>query len=136
MPDSFRHPTRRKEQCSRRVGPRNTSGVTTARCGTAGHPDHIGRMTTLGDWIEHYAHGIYVAPADAWIDHSIPSPRALVTHGHADHAMGGQGAGWATPGPLALMEPTLGPQSGQPATSGAPVYSQRVWDARRGGVVR
>src|SRR3546814_12132139 len=96
MPDSFRHPTRRKDQCSRRVGPRNTSGVTTARCGTAGHPDHIGRMTTLGDWIEPYAHGIYVATADAWIDPSIPSPRALVTHGHADHERGGHGAGWAT----------------------------------------
>src|SRR3546814_17499092 len=65
MPDAFRHPTRRKEECWRRVGPRNTAGVTTARCGTAGHPDHIGRMTTLGDWIEPYAHGIYVAPAEA-----------------------------------------------------------------------
>src|SRR3546814_9837133 len=85
MPDSFRHPTRRKEQCSRRVGPRNTSGVTTARCGTAGHPDHIGRMTTLGAWIEPYAPGIYLASADPWHDPSITSPRALVPHVHAAH---------------------------------------------------
>src|SRR3546814_18578698 len=78
-------------------------------------------MTTRGDWCEPYAHGIYVAPADAWIDPSIPSPRALVTHGHADHARGGHGAVWATPETLAIMETRYGPQSGVPVTYGAPL---------------
>src|SRR3546814_13328469 len=114
MPDSFRHPTRRKEQCSRRVGPRNTSGVTTARCGTAGHPDHIGRMTTLGDWNEPYAHGIYVAPAAAWIDPSIPSPRALVTHSHSDHPRGGHGARGTNAETWGILETPSVPSTGGP----------------------
>src|SRR3546814_20068433 len=111
MPHSFRHPTRRKEQCSRRVGPRNTSGVTTARCGTAGHPDHIGRMTKLGDWIEPYAHGIYVAPADAWIDPPITAPRPHVTHSPAHHERGGTGAEWATPETEATKQHSSCPHS-------------------------
>ena len=46
---------------------------------------------------------------------SIPrSPRrkALVTHGHADHARGGHGAVLATPETLAIMETRYGPQIG------------------------
>ena len=31
-------------------------------------------MTRLGDWLEPHPHGIYVKPADAWIDPSMPSP--------------------------------------------------------------
>ena len=30
--------------------------------------------------------------------------RALVTHGHADHARGGHGKVWATPATLAIMD--------------------------------
>ncbi|OYY64788.1 ligase-associated DNA damage response exonuclease [Sphingomonas sp. 28-62-11] len=69
-------------------------------------------MTKLGDWIEPHAHGIYVPAADVWIDPSRPSPRALVTHGHADHARGGHGAVWATPATLAIMGVRYGPQAG------------------------
>ena len=58
----------------------------------------------LGDWVEPHPHGIYVKPADAWIDPSEPSPRALITHGHADHARGGHGTVWATPETLAIMD--------------------------------
>ena len=54
-------------------------------------------MARLGSWIEPFSEGIYVAPADAWIDPSRPKPRALVTHGHADHARGGHERVWATP---------------------------------------
>ena len=46
------------------------------------------RDARLGDWIEPHPHGIFVAPADAWVDPSTPQARALVTHGHADHARG------------------------------------------------
>jgi len=71
-------------------------------------------MARLGSWIKAQAEGIYVEPADAWIDPSEPKPRAWVTHGHADHARGGHGAVLATPETLAIMETRYGPQSGQP----------------------
>lgn len=80
--------------------------------------NHIGRMPKLGDWLEPHPHGIYVKPADAWVDPSLPSPRALVTHGHADHARGGHGAVWATPETLAIMTVRYGPQLGHPVAYG------------------
>ena len=71
-------------------------------------------MARLGSWIESHPEGIYVRPADAWIDPSQPKERAWVTHGHADHARGGHGAVLATPETLAIMATRYGPQSGQP----------------------
>jgi putative mRNA 3-end processing factor len=55
-------------------------------------------------WIRAEPHGIHVAPADCWIDPSRAVPRALVTHGHGDHARGGHGQTIATPPTLAIME--------------------------------
>ena len=75
-------------------------------------------MARLGSWIEPFPEGIYVRPADAWIDPSQPKPRALVTHGHADHARGGHGAVWATPETLAIMDCRYGPQAGRPVQYG------------------
>jgi putative mRNA 3-end processing factor len=69
-------------------------------------------MARLGSWIESHPEGIYVRPADAWIDPSQPKPRALVTHGHSDHARGGHQSVLATPETLAIMECRYGPQSG------------------------
>jgi len=89
--------------------------------GTGGHCDHIGSMTKLGDWIEPHPHGIYVRPADAWIDPSTPQARALVTHGHADHARGGHGAVWATPETLAIMDARYGAQAGHPVGYGTTI---------------
>jgi putative mRNA 3-end processing factor len=71
-------------------------------------------MARLGSWIEPSPQGIYVGPADAWVDPSQPKPQALVTHGHADHARGGHGAVWATPETLAIMETRYGEQPGRP----------------------
>ena len=70
-------------------------------------------MARLGSWIESHPEGIYVRPADAWIDPSQPKPKAMITHGHADHARGGHGAVLATPETLAIMESRYGPQPGQ-----------------------
>ncbi|HET8611849.1 MAG TPA: ligase-associated DNA damage response exonuclease [Sphingomonas sp.] len=70
-------------------------------------------MARLGSWIEARPEGIYLPEADAWIDPSAPEPRALITHGHADHARGGHGAVLATPETLAIMESRYGPQNGQ-----------------------
>jgi putative mRNA 3-end processing factor len=75
-------------------------------------------MARLGDWLEPHPHGILVKPIDAWIDPSIPSAKALVTHGHADHARGGHAAVWATPETLAIMDARYGPQTGHPVAYG------------------
>lgn len=64
----------------------------------------------LGRWIEPRREGIYVPAADVWIDPSVPVARALVTHGHADHARGGHGAVWATAETLAIMGVRYGDQ--------------------------
>jgi putative mRNA 3-end processing factor len=84
------------------------------------------RAETLGDWIEPHPHGIYVRPADAWIDPSTPQPRALVTHGHADHARGGHGAVWATPETLAIMDVRYGQQSANPVQYGETIRMGEV----------
>jgi putative mRNA 3-end processing factor len=60
-------------------------------------------MTAGFSWIRAEPHGIHVRPADCWIDPSRPVERALVTHGHADHARGGHGETRATPETLAIM---------------------------------
>ena len=78
-------------------------------------------MARLGSWIESHPEGIYVRPADAWIDPSQPKPKAMVTHGHSDHARGGHGAVLATQETLAIMEVRCGPQNGQAAT-----YDERI----------
>jgi putative mRNA 3-end processing factor len=75
-------------------------------------------MATLGDWIEPHPQGIYIPAADAWIDPAVPRPRALVTHGHADHARGGHAAVWATAETLAIMAARYGPQAAHPVEYG------------------
>lgn len=55
-------------------------------------------------WIRPESWGIHIVPADCWIDPARPADRALVTHGHADHARGGHGTTFATPETLAIMK--------------------------------
>ncbi len=86
--------------------------------GTGGHRNHIDTMAKLGDWITPHPTGIYIPAADAWVDPSQPVPRALITHGHADHARGGHNEVWATPETLAIMECRYGPQNGHPVGYG------------------
>jgi putative mRNA 3-end processing factor len=78
-------------------------------------------VSQLGAWIEPHPEGIYVRPADAWVDPSQPKPKALVTHGHADHARGGHGAVWATPETLAIMDTRYGEQAANPVAYGETV---------------
>ena len=63
-------------------------------------------------WLRAEAYGLYVAPADCWIDPSQPVGTALVTHGHADHARGGHRRNLATPETLAIMALRYGAQAG------------------------
>ncbi len=78
-------------------------------------------MARLGSWIEPHPEGIYVRPADAWVDPSQPQARALVTHGHADHARGGHGEVWATAETLAIMGVRYGEQQGHAVAYGESV---------------
>jgi putative mRNA 3-end processing factor len=49
-----------------------------------------------------------IAPIDVYIDPPEPRDRALVTHGHADHARSGHGAVLATPETIAVMKTRYG----------------------------
>lgn len=73
------------------------------------------------DWISAEPSGIYVKPADVWIDPSTPRDRALVTHGHADHARGGHGRVMATPETLRIMDLRYGETPSQPVGYGESV---------------
>ena len=85
-------------------------------------------MTAPFSWIRPEPQGIYVAPADIWVDPSRPVPRALVTHGHADHARGGHGETIATPETLAIMKLRYATSAGaQPVAYGETI-------SLRGGV--
>ena len=61
-------------------------------------------MSAPFSWIKAEPWGIHIVPADCWIDPARPVQRALVTHGHADHARGGHGQTIATPETLAIMK--------------------------------
>ncbi len=49
-----------------------------------------------------------VTPIDAFIDPVQPQSRAIITHGHADHARPGNGAVLATPDTIAIMKTRYG----------------------------
>ncbi|MCR6636058.1 ligase-associated DNA damage response exonuclease [Devosia sp.] len=51
---------------------------------------------------------LYVPAIDAWIDPSEPKARAIITHGHADHARSGHGAVLATPDTIEIMKVRYG----------------------------
>ena len=68
--------------------------------------------------------GLYCPPADVHVDPMRPVPRALITHGHADHARPGHGAVMATPETLAIMAARYGEdlcRERQPAAYGETV---------------
>lgn len=68
-------------------------------------------------WIRPEPWGIHVVPADCWIDPARPADRALVTHGHADHARGGHDQTYATPETLAIMHLRYATESGATAVA-------------------
>ena len=47
--------------------------------------------------------GLYCPPGDFYIDPVRPVTRAVITHGHSDHARAGHGAVYATPATLDIM---------------------------------
>lgn len=52
--------------------------------------------------------GLYAPAGDFYIDPTSPVDRAVITHGHSDHARAGHGAVFATPQTLAIMRARYG----------------------------
>ncbi|HWJ88341.1 MAG TPA: ligase-associated DNA damage response exonuclease [Pelagibacterium sp.] len=67
---------------------------------------------------------LHIARIDTYIDPLTPRARAIVTHGHADHARPGHGSVLATPDTIAIMQARYGPDcagSFQPLPYGKPL---------------
>lgn len=61
------------------------------------------RMSVAGDLLTLTPQGLYCPRGDFHVDPTRPVPRALITHGHSDHARSGHGHVLATPETLAIM---------------------------------
>jgi putative mRNA 3-end processing factor len=63
------------------------------------------------DWLKLDAAGLCCAPGGFHVDPVRPVERAIVTHGHSDHARPGHGAVLATPETIAIVKARLGPEA-------------------------
>ncbi|MGA7868305.1 MAG: MBL fold metallo-hydrolase, partial [Stellaceae bacterium] len=63
-------------------------------------------------WIKTTPPGLYCEPGGFHIDPRLPVPRAIVTHGHGDHARPGNERVLATPGTIAIMQSRYGELAG------------------------
>ncbi len=68
-------------------------------------PHSIGAETRTAAASE--GRGLYCPPGDFYVDPVRPVARAVITHGHSDHARAGHGAVLATPETLAIMAGAL-----------------------------
>ncbi|WP_415017508.1 ligase-associated DNA damage response exonuclease [Aestuariivirga sp.] len=75
---------------------------------------HIPRMANgFETWLRPEAKGLYCAPGDFYIDPLAPVERAVITHGHSDHARPGHNKVLATAETLAIMRARLGEGAGR-----------------------
>jgi len=63
-------------------------------------------------WIKTTSAGLYCEPGDFYIDPILPVPRAVITHGHGDHARPGNERVLATQGTIAIMRLRYGDEAG------------------------
>ncbi len=68
--------------------------------------------------------GLYCPPGDFHIDPVAPVARAVITHGHSDHARAGHGTVLATPQTLAIMRARYGEEFA--AITQAAAYGEEV----------
>ncbi|MEX0923072.1 MAG: ligase-associated DNA damage response exonuclease [Rhodovibrionaceae bacterium] len=71
---------------------------------TAPHPE---------SWLQVTKKGLYCKPGDFYVDPHSRVDRAVVTHGHADHARAGNAKVLATPETLAIMRSRYGADAGR-----------------------
>lgn len=64
-------------------------------------------------WLRVTDSGLYCAPGDFHIDATRAVPRAIITHGHSDHARPGHTAVLATAETLAVMRARMGDGAGE-----------------------
>src|SRR5262249_58659743 len=72
---------------------------------------HLPAMPTavpFPTWIKTDAAGLLCVPGGFHIDPTRPVDRAIITHGHSDHARPGHGAALATPASIAIIKARLG----------------------------
>ena len=72
--------------------------------------------------------GIFVPAFEAWIDPPAASPRAILSHAHADHAAAGHGEIWATPETVAIYRRRHPEWTGTARTI---PYGVEVWSEER-----
>ena len=63
-------------------------------------------------WIKATPAGLYCEPGDFHIDPLLPVPRAVISHGHGDHARSGNGQVLATLATIAIMRSRYGELAG------------------------
>ena len=74
-------------------------------------------------------HELYIEPIDTYIDPVRPVQRAIITHGHADHARAGHAKVLATPQTIDIMKARYGARcagSFQPLAFGTPLQIDSV----------
>ncbi len=102
--------------------------------------DEMSASAQFSRWLHVDDRGLYCAPGDFHIDPFRPVDRAIVTHGHSDHARPGHANVLATAETLAVMRLRLGDQGGaqqQPAAYGErlTIGDVDVWLAPAGHVL-
>ena len=65
-------------------------------------------MIKIEDYIEKRAAGLYFKPGDFYLDPRRSASHALISHGHADHAIASNKEVWCTPGTAAIMRARYG----------------------------
>lgn len=64
-----------------------------------------------GKWLYPTDAGLYCEPGDFYIDPVRPVDRAVITHGHSDHARSGHDSVLSTPQTAAIMRERYGPEA-------------------------
>jgi putative mRNA 3-end processing factor len=81
------------------------------------------------NWLKFTSAGLYCAPGEFHIDPIAPVPRAVITHGHADHARAGHGATLSTPETAAIMALRYGKEHATRIETAPYGQATRVGDA-------
>lgn len=79
-------------------------------------------MLAFEDWLQLTDEGLFCVPGGFHVDPSRPVERAVITHGHSDHARAGHGAVLATAETVDIMKVRLGDDAAgvfQPQAYGA-----------------